>query len=394
MTSVLTRHAPDYAVRINGDQIPSAMRSCVTSVRYQDGHQAADRVELTLANPDLTWLREHVRGLGFSPAPTAVRLGPVSGGPVPPGLLDIDNTVELAMGYAGDPLADLFRGELTGLSVSFPNGGMPTVQLVAHDYLHRLSQGTAARGFGPLPDFIVASILAAENRLIPVVDPAIATASTALAVLSYLFSGTGIKQEGVSDLELLTKIADTYDADFWVEGDTLYLSRFIKEYEPRMSLTWGGSLLDFTPRISTVGQVAGVSMKFTLREIPLDFLVSVFWDFDRESVGVSVLPGAAAKGAKAFSGPAFTIIDQSIKSPADIATSALRIYAALRRRLNARLTGTATAVGDPQIRAGAMIRLEGLGPDFSGDYRVRSASHSLDTGGYRTTFEVFKEILP
>ena len=50
--------------------------------------------------------------------------------------------------------------------------------------------------------------------------------------------------------------------------------------------------------------------------------------------------------------------------------------------------------GDPRIRAGAVVRLDNLGPDFSGDYRVTSATHTIDTGGYRTTFEVRKEILP
>jgi phage protein D len=66
----------------------------------------------------------------------------------------------------------------------------------------------------------------------------------------------------------------------------------------------------------------------------------------------------------------------------------------LRQKLNSRLTGSGSAVGDPRIRAGAVIRLEGLGPDFSGNYRVKSATHTLDTGGYRTNFEVYKEIIP
>jgi len=135
-------------------------------------------------------------------------------------------------------------------------------------------------------------------------------------------------------------------------------------------------------------------MKFTLRELPLNFLVTVAWDFDRENLRVTILPGEAAKGAKAISGPAFTIVDQPISSPADIANSALVILRQLRQKLNSRLTGSGSAVGDPRIRAGAIIRLEGLGPDFSGDYRVSSATHTVDTGGYRTNFEVHKEIIP
>ena len=89
-----------------------------------------------------------------------------------------------------------------------------------------------------------------------------------------------------------------------------------------------------------------------------------------------------------------TLIDQPINSPADIANSALVIAHELRQKINNRLTGSGSAVGDPRIRAGAMIRIDGLGPDFSGDYRVVSATHSIDSGGYRTAFQVRKELIP
>jgi phage protein D len=387
-------YAPQYSLRINGGELPAAVRSTVTSVRYQDGQNAADRVEVAFANPDLRWLQNHIKGLGFQPFPTGVKIGPVRAAEAAPeGMFDIANKLELAIGYAPDPLEPVFVGDVTGVQVSFPNGGMPGMTMVAHDHLQRLSEGKASRGFGPLPDALVAAILGAENLLIPMIDPAVAAASTALAAINFIFGGSGVKQTGQSNLQLLQAIAAKYDADFWVEEDVLYLSRFIKEYEPRLTLTWGESLLDFSPKMSTVGQVAAVSMRFTLREIPLSFLVTVFWDFDRESVGISVVPGEAA-GAAGISGPSLTIIDRPISSPADIVASSLSIYSELRKKLNSRLTASGSAIGDPRIRAGAVIRIEGVGPDFSGDYRVTSASHSLDGGGYKTNIEFAKEILP
>ncbi len=384
------RFAPEFRLQINGRDVPAALRSSITSVRYQDGTQAADRVEIGLANVDLRWLQRHIRGLGFQPFPTGVQVGPLRAEVGPEGLFDVDNTLELALGYAEAPLEDVFKGDITGVEASFPSGGVPAMTLVAHDYLQRLSQGSYARGFGPLPDAVIAKILSAENLLIPLVDPAIGAASTALAAVNYIFGGAGRKQRGQSDLELLKEIAAEYDAEYWVDGDTLYLTRFFpREYTPRLTLRWGESLLDFSPKVSTVGRIAGAAMKFTLREIPLSFLVNVFWDFDREVLGVKVIPGEAAAGAKAIVGPTYTIVDQPIASPADLVNSAL-----VRTKLNSRLTGSGTAVGDPRIRAGAVIRLEGMGPDFSGDYRVAAATHAIDAGGYRTSFEVRKEIIP
>ena len=393
--SAFPTYVPDFKLSINDSDMPPALKSTVTSVRYQDGLNAADRVEVGFANPNLRWLQEHIRGLGFSPLPTGVTLGPVGRVDVTAGgSFDFANKVSLQMGYASFPLEEMFKGEVTGVDVTFPNGGMPSMTLVAHDYLNRLAPGKYARGFGPLADALVVMILSAENLLIPLIDPTITTISAALSAINFIFRGTGTKQEGESDLELLTKIAAQYDADFWVDGSTLYLSRFMKDYSPSVTLTWGSSLSDFSPRVTTIGQVAGVSMKFTLREIPLDFLVTVGWDFDRETLIISVMPGVAAAGAKSVVGPAFSIIDHPISSPADIANSALVILHELRTKLNNRLTGSGSCVGDPRIRANEIIRLEGLGPDFSGNYRVKSATHSIDGSGYKTNFQVFKEIIP
>lgn len=386
-------YAPEFRLRINGEELPAAVRSTVTSVRYQDGEKAADRVEVGFANPDLRWLQTHIKGLGFRPFPTGVKIGPVRAfDAAPEGTFDVDNPLDLAIGYAPDPLEEVFEGNVTGINVTYPNGGMPTLSLVALDRLQRLAEGKRSRSFGFIPDAIVAAILGAENLLIPAIEPTIIAASTIKSVISLISAGAGGLRQDETDLELLDRLAMQYDASYWVEGDVLYLSRFLKEYEPRLTLTWGQSLLDFSPRMSTVGQVASASMRFTLREIPLSFAVSVFWDFDRESVGVLITPGGDAPTG--FAGPDDMTIDRPIRTPLDVAANALEIYTRLRRKLNSRVTGSGSGVGDPRIRAGAVIRLEGLGPDFSGDYRVSSATHSLDSGGYKTSFEVFKEILP
>jgi uncharacterized protein len=385
-------YAPELRLRINGVDLPAAVRSTLSSVSYEDGWNAADRVTVAFANPDLRWLRQHIRGLGFHPVPGSVKLGRAADA-APNGTFDVENRLELAIGYAPDPLETVFKGDVTGVQVSFPSGGMPTMSLVAHDPLQKMAEGTKSRGFGLIPDAVAAAIVAAENRLVPQVDPVILGASAIKAIKNILSPGVGLKQAGVSDFAFLQKIAKEYDADIHVEGDVLHLTRFQRESEPRLTLEWGRNLLDFTPRMSTVGQVAQVAARFTLREIPLTFVVGVGWDFDRESVAISVTPGSS-KGAPKGNGASLTLIDRPIRTPQDVASNALSLYRELRAKLNQRLTGSASAVGDPRIRAGALVRLDALGPDFSGDYRVKAATHSISSGGYQTKFEVYKEILP
>ncbi len=390
----LPRYAPEYSVKISDQELPAAVRASVMSVKYEGGMEAASRVEVQLANTNLRWLKAHIVGLGTSGVPLGVRVGNLPSPPSPfaQGLFDIDNKLTLALGYAPDPLTDVFIGEITGVEASFPTDDMPSLTIVAHDYLHRLAEGSWGRGFGPLPDFVIASILGIENRLIPFIEPTLTAVSTVMAAVNLLFGGTGRKQKGQSDLQLLAEIAATYDAEYHVEGDVLYVTRFMKEYSPRLTLAWGESLLDFSPKITSVGQAFGVAMKISLREIPLDFLVKVYYDFDRESVGIAVVPGIAAGAGPG--GSAFTIINRPVGSPADIANSALEIAHELRTKLNNRMTATGTAIGDPRIQSGAVVRFENLGPDFSGDYRVVSATHTIGPGGYRTSFKVRKELIP
>jgi Bacteriophage probable baseplate hub protein len=88
------------------------------------------------------------------------------------------------------------------------------------------------------------------------------------------------------------------------------------------------------------------------------------------------------------------VVERTANNPADIMHAALVITRLLRKKINNRLTGSGTAVGDPRIRAGAVLRLDGLGPSFSGVYRVTSAIHTIDSGGYRTDFKVRRELIP
>jgi phage protein D len=388
------QYAPVYQLKINGSELPAAVRQCVQSVRYEDGKEGADQVQITLANPNLQFLQSHIRGLGAFNLPTGVAVNNFARGDVVPGgLFDLDNEVTLSLGYAPDPPEEMFLGEITGVGTTFPNGGMPTMTITAHDFLQRTQRGTVSRGFGPLPDAAIISILSLENGLLPLIDPSMIPLDVLNTIGNFLF-GTSTKQSAQSDFDLLTQIAARYDMEVSVDHHKLYLIRFIKEYSPRLTLTYGQNLLDFSPRVSSVGQAYGISKRVSLREIRVDLILNIAWDFDRESISIAVLPAQAAIIAPAVSAPVEESKHKTIRNAIDVANSIVGMLHELRAKLNNRLTGSGNAIGDPRIRAGAVIKLEGLGVDFSGNYRVTKASHSLDTNGYRTSFEVQKEIIP
>ena len=390
-----SQYAPVYRITIGGNDIPAVLRSCITSVRYEDGKNGADQVQVSLANPGLQFLQSHVRGLAAIAPPTGLSFNTIGRGDVVPGgLFDLDNQVTLALGYAPDSPDEMFLGEITAVGATFPADGMPSLTITAHDFLQRTTRGTVSRGFGPIPDSAIVAILSLENGLLPLIDPYIVPFDALNTIGNFLF-GTSTKQYGQSDFALLSQIAARYDMEVSVDHHTLFLNRLIKEYTPSVHLRYGQSLLDFSPRVSTVGQAVGVSMRVSLREIRIDLLLSVGWDFDRESIAISVLPAQAAVIAPAVSAPVDESKHKAIRNAIDVANTIVGLVHELRQKINNRLTGSGNAVGDSRIRAGVLMQLDGLGADFSGaNWRVTKAVHTLDSNGYRTSFDVQREVIP
>jgi hypothetical protein len=67
------------------------------------------------------------------------------------------------------------------------------------------------------------------------------------------------------------------------------------------------------------------------------------------------------------------------------------VDSAFRKRSESFLLGDGTCEGDPKIRRGTVVGLEGIGNYLSGPYYVHAALHTLLTGsGYTTTFRVLR----
>jgi uncharacterized protein len=376
----LVRVAPDFALEISGRAVPSTLRASINAVRLQSSLNAADRVELSLANDGLRWLD--------SP------------------LFRIDSELALSLGYAPDPLERMFVGPIVGHSASFPGDGGPTLTVVAQDRISPLQQGTNERWFSipipkvgntPLPDLAVASTVAFEHGLIPALDPVGAALSVVLGGAEYVLAGSPgerqkliRRQHGQSDFEFLSKIAVENGWDLKIEhggplgGRTLRFFSPLGHLSPDLTLAYGRSLLEFSARVSTVGQVAAVTVHVWVARLKTQFAVTLGWDWDRAALTIDVKPGFSPQRK----GPSEVFVDK----PVSLSSAARVLVGQLIPKLNSRLTGSGSAVGDPQIRPGALLKLESLGVEFSGFFRVTSATHTLGAGGYRTSFEVRKEI--
>jgi hypothetical protein len=161
---------------------------------------------------------------------------------------------------------------------------------------------------------------------------------------------------------------------------------------PDVVLQYGRSLIDFTPRITNVGQIAGVSVKIWQPEIKMEFTVSVSWDWDRNSLNLKISPGFGTQAPSNDDDESEGNKMMLVEEPVNQHTAPRVILAKLLAKLNQRLTCSGSTIGDPRIKAGVVVRIEKVGAQFGGLYRITSANHSLDGGGYRTSFEARKEI--
>lgn len=349
------RYAPEFRVHINDQPIPAALRASISGVNYQTGIEGSDRVELTLVNERRRWLDHKLLSLG--------------------------RELKLEIGYAPEPLQQVFVGEIVSHSASFPSSGVPSLTVVAQDRIERLQRGMPRPrlfameiplvGLRALPDPAVASLVSLENGLLPVVET---VGAMLAAVLGAKELGSLVKpswaqkfvrrQVEQSDFELLQCIARENGFEMMIDhegslgGKKLRFMSLLNRITPEVTLEYGRSLIEFTPRISDVGQILSITAFVWLAPIKTDFTVTLGWDWDKFALTLDVRPGVTPleKGRSEY----------LIEEPVSLVTAPEKLVSELIPRLNQRLTGSGSTVGDPRIRAGTVLRLKGLACSLEG----------------------------
>lgn len=372
-------YSPEFRVHLGGVQVPDDLRRAMASVSFTTGFEGADRVEVVVANQALRWL-DHA-------------------------LLKLETPVRLAMGYIPDGVVPVFAGELTGVAANFPSTGVPQLTLAAQDRRHRMQKGTQAvlhADAGPdrnvaRSDQAVGNAIAAKHGVRIDLDPLgaklAAVVGAAAAVVAAVDPDASQKaarsQMNQSDYDFLRRVARENGLELLIDHSDGSGGKVLRMFSPfdhltaEVELEYGRSLIEFTPRETNVGQVASVR-------------ANVWVPANKSRIGLSLGAGGDPPGFTLTVGPPAATDEPNavvvLNEPLTPATAPRRLLGELMPRLNAQLTGTGSTIGDPRIRAGAVVRLTGLGERFGGLYRVTSATHTIDGGGYKTRFDVRKEI--
>jgi uncharacterized protein len=141
-----------------------------------------------------------------------------------------------------------------------------------------------------------------------------------------------------------------------------------------LTLERGKTLVSFSGRLSTAGQVASVEVRgLDGQKQPISQVVP--------RTDMSSLSSA---GQKQLAGSTALIADAPVKDNDEAKRYAQAVIAGQQRAL---YSGNGAAVGNPAMQVGSLLKLIGVGR-FEGTYTVQQVTHTLGASGYQTTFQV------
>lgn len=281
--------------------------------------------------------------------------------------LALGATVELRMGY-GDDLESLIIGDITALEPTFSTGGPPTLVVRGYDRRHRLNGVRRRKVFPKVKDSAVAAQLCEGLMSIESTDSSV--------VNEHLF------QADQTDLEFLTQRAHRIGYELVMKGTTLQFRPIANRAPAVATLTLHDDLLEFRPRMSLekVTELRAVSWDPKQKK-------SLSASASAESnPGMDGKQPGSRKAAAVFGHATETLVRTPMASQAEANQLVVGHFNTAALKF---VTGDGIARGRTDVRAGRVIRLEGLGDLFSGSYYVRSAVHRYSArAGYLTDFHV------
>jgi phage protein D len=363
-------YVPRFEVRLQGEQLRENIVRDILQVTYKDSIEEIDSFELTINN----WDAERL-AFKYSDEDR----------------FDPGRQVELWMGYFGaDGLRLMTTGEITSLRPSFPASGPPALAISGLNLLHRFRAKQESRVYENPPRGITDSEIARQigGRL----GVTIRTDSAAAARED---CHEYVLQDNEYDVVFLMKRARRIGYDLFVEergeqgqqaGSALYFGPSVGVQRTTYELTYGQSLIQFQPNLTTANQVGKVTV--------------IGWDAtNREKIKATVTradiqtQGVGTRGGQSTISQSFAsreevITNQPVSNTAEARTLALET---LERIAKDMVKGSGSTVGLPDLRAGSVVHLNGMGDRFSGRYFVTATTHTISDSGYTTQFDCRRE---
>jgi phage protein D len=271
--------------------------------------------------------------------------------------------------YAGDVSSptEIFRGRITALEGRFPSNGPPDLVVLAEDALQsaRMQRRTKNWDSATLAD--IARQVAAGLGLTPVFDGLDASIGTQ-------------QQLNESDLHFLRRLLARHDADLQIVGSELHAS-------PRGQAQRNSIEIDLNSQLKEVRVIADLSHQVTQ-------VTATGWDYGQgqtisvTSQSTSFGPGSGQTG-KDWLKQALATRSEQLGQFGNLNTQDAQalVDAEFAQRIRTFVVALGISEGNPNLRVGSYLKLNGLGARFSNTYYTTATVHHFDTeNGYETRF--------
>lgn len=379
-----TFYVPTFVVKLAGGHLPGDVVHDVIQVTYRDSVEKLDSFELTINNWDAATRSCKYIGNGAKDEYEQLFL---------PG-----QELQLYMGYrqpsGGNSLRQLtymMKGQITAMDVDFPAGGGPTLNVRGLNILHRFQKKQYSSLWENMRDSEIAQQLsgrATDTRPglgieVRIDENARAKEATEPIVFMHnmyeiLFLQLRARRHGYS-LYLVEEQDGSPITPY------LYFGPSNSHTNTTYKLEWCKSLLHFHPTLNLTQQVAQVTVKGWNRQTQQVVEATAAWG----DAGIRLnLDLQSFLPAQALTQKRETLLTPPFDTQEQVKAAARDL---LLRHLKEMLTAQGSTVGLPELRAGHMVQIGGLGKRFNGNYFLTETTHTIGNDGYRTTFRARRE---
>jgi phage protein D len=265
----------------------------------------------------------------------------------------------------------LIEGEITTIEAHFNEKSEAPIIIRGYDLSHRLHRGRYNRSFLNQTDSDIVKKIAKE------VGISIGTVEESGETHEYVF------QENQTNMEFLRERAAMIGYELFIQDNKLHFRK--PKSQDELKLKWLVDLSSFNTRVASAEQVSAVEVRS--------------WDYTQKRLISAtarserlVTETGSKRGSNSSSKfdldrqpPKITVVDR----PVSTTKQAEKMAQALCDELGGEFVyADAKAEGNPQIRPGKVVELEGMGDRFNGKYYVTETRHFYHQRIYKTEFSV------
>ncbi len=280
-------------------------------------------------------------------------------------MFKIGAQLEVKLGATEETVTQtLFKGEIVTVEPEFHAGSVAMV-VRAYDKTHRMMRTRKQRTFIQMSTSDIVRKICGEFGL-------------SAKVTSSSFIHECMYQHNETDFDFIQRLGGRIGFEFIVDANTAVFAPPSPDGET-IELTYPDDLHTFRPRITAVQQVQKVNVRGFDFKGKRQVMASSGAITQVTSAGIT-----RQQVAGKFPGAVLEIGGQSFNKQDEAQAMAT---ATLDQLANAYLGAEGSCFGNPKIKAGALLKITGVGRNYSGTYRVAKATHVIRGGsGYVTSF--------